>query len=347
MVLVPSYIEIDRLVVPLLVSPADRHGPDVVRVSFERPPLEGFAFVASAMLARPPAEPWLATIERHEKLPLPDQLAAVPVEHLEYDYSEHAKLWRRLTGTDIDLSDAYNIGTSFVRGNLAIPRTTFHKIMARLFELDAALRAGELEPAIDTSVPVPPVPPEPEEPTGTWDDLEWIDMEERAQHLDEVDPLTAATDSVDHAREVWAHRRSLLDRLSIAWDRTRCGHDDLPGRVRALELPTLTAYVEATDALVAYLASPERRAVITSPPAASPYLEAVSVDLFRLPPAPGPAGLPRHAWIAACEAYFVARRPDPSGYVGELITRLHGHYARMRFRREAAHSLTLWRIELV
>ena len=137
MVLVPSFVAVDAFVVPLMIDPENRRGPAVVRAwrGDDRPLLDAFCWVANAMLARAPAQPWLELIDRHADLPVPQQLAAARVEHDRYDYSEQADAWTRLTGTSIDLRDAYNVGATFVTRSLAIPRTTFRAVMARLFEL--------------------------------------------------------------------------------------------------------------------------------------------------------------------------------------------------------------------
>lgn len=349
MVLVPSFVAVDAFVVPLMIDPENRRGPAVVRAwrGDDRPLLDAFCWVANAMLARAPAQPWLELIDRHADLPVPQQLAAARVEHDRYDYSEQADAWTRLTGTSIDLRDAYNVGATFVTRSLAIPRTTFRAVMARLFELDAALQAGELEPRIDASMPVPPPVPEPPEPTERWRERDWWALEFNAQDLDEHYLMTDGLTDPGAAARAWGDRRQVLDGLTIARERTLRGDDDLPGQCREFELPTLTAYVAATEALEAYLADPERRALITTAPPASPYLADVSVDLFRLPAPATPPGLSWHGWLARCEAVFVRERKPPETEAGDLFTRVAGHLVRLRYRREVAAALVLWRVELV
>lgn len=349
MVLVPSFVQVDRLVVPLFIDPPDHRGPAAVRVALDpaRPFLRPLIYVASAMLARLPAQAWLDLIERHQDLPMPHGLMAVRVEHDRYDYAEQADAWTRLTGTSIDLSDAYIIGATFVPRSLAIPRTTFRAVMARLFELDAALQAGELEPRIDASMAVPPPVPEPPAPIERWAERDWWALEFKAQDLDEHDPLTDELTDPGLAAQVWGDRRQVLDDLTILHERTQRGEDDLPGQCRAFELRTLTAYVAATAALESYLADPERRALIATPLPASPYLADVSVDLFRLPAPRTPLALSWHGWLARCEAVFVRERKRPEAGAGDLFTRVAGHLVRLRYRREVAVELVLWRVELV
>jgi hypothetical protein len=349
MVLVPSFVEADRLVVPLMLDPENRRGPAVVRAwcGHGRPLLDALCWVANALLARPPAGVWFEAIDRREDLPIPGYISATVVHPDVDDYSEQADAWRRLTGSEVDLHDAYSLGTSFVRHSIAIPRATFRAVMARLFELDAALQAGELEPRIDASMPVPPPVPEPPEPTERWRERDWWALEFKAQDLDEHDPLTDELTDAALAAQVWGDRRQVLDDLTILHERTLRGEDDLPGQCRAFELRTLTAYVAATAALEAYLADPERRALIATALPASPYLADVSVDLFRLPAPAPPPGLSWHGWLARCEAVFVRERKPPETGAGDLFTRVAGHLVRLRYRREVAAALVLWRVELV
>jgi hypothetical protein len=333
MVRVPSHICVDGLIVPLVIDPEDHRGPAAVRVLSDpqRPLLDALVYVSSAMLARPPSSTWLECIDRRADLPIPGYVSATVVRPDVDDYSESADVWRRLTGTEVDLHDAYFLGTSFVDHFIAIPRTTFRKVMARLFELDAALQAGELEPRIDESMPVPPPVPEPPERTERWAERDWWALEFSAQDLDEHDPLTDGLTDAAQAAQAWVDRRQVLDALTILHERTLRGEDDLPGQCRAFELRTLTAYVAATEALEAYLADPERRALITTAPPASPYLADVSVDLFRLPAPATPPGLSWHGWLARCEAVFVRERKPPETEAGDLFTRVAGHLVRLRY----------------
>ena len=349
MVLVPSFVAVDAFVVPLMIDPENRRGPAVVRAwrGDDRPLLDAFCWVANALLARPPAGVWLEAIDRREDLPIPGYISAAVVHPDVDDYSEQADTWRRLTGSEVDLHDAYSLGTSFVRHSIAIPRATFRKVMARLFELDAALQAGELEPRIDASMPVPPPVPEPPEPIERWRERDWWALEFNAQDLDEHYLMTDGLTDPGAAAQAWVDRRLVLDGLTIARERTLRGEDDLPGQCREFELRTLTAYLAATEALEAYLADPERRALITTALPASPYLADVSVDLFRLPAAATPPGLSWHGWLARCEAVFVRERKRPEAGAGDLFTRVAGHLVRLRYRREVAAALVLWRVELV
>jgi hypothetical protein len=113
------------------------------------------------------------------------------------DYSEQADAW---TPPDWHVRGrparrVFNVGTS-VRDAIPsrFPRATFRAVMARLFELDAALQAGELEPRIDASMPVPPPVPEPPEPTERWRERDWWALEFKAQDLDEHDPADGRVD---------------------------------------------------------------------------------------------------------------------------------------------------------
>lgn len=349
MVLVPSYVEVDGLVVPLRVDREDRRGPAVVRVRHDpdRPQLEGLKYVINAMLARPPAGPWLERLARRESLPMPQELAASPVQAERFDYSEHAEQWQLLTGALPDLADAYHVGATFVRNGLAVPRSTFIRLLEKLFALDAAVLAGKLEPKIDDSIPVPPPLRPPAEPVVPWSDESWQDLEERAWALDERDPLRDELAETDRAPTIARQRRELFDWLEIAWLRTSRGEDDMAARCRELGLRTLLAYDDAASAMLGYVHDQERRAIIAGPVPETPYGGDVSIDVFRLPRPVHPAALPFAGWLARCEAVFVRERGAPEKGAGDLFTRIDGHLVRLRYRPETRNHLVLWRVELV
>ncbi len=350
MVLVPPYVEVDGFVVPLDIWRADWRGPAVMRQhsSPDRPFLKSLMYVVNGLLGRDQPDEMLALLAARKKLPMPDGLVAAPVTEGFEDYADSAKNWERAAGYPPDLRDVYYIGTNFLKDDLVIPRETFIKLMKQLYALDAAVRSGAIEAKLDDSIAVPPPLPEPPAPPPLpWDDMEYIELEERLAALDEDDPLTDALVDPVRAQRASRLRGSLFALLEVAWWRTRDGIDDLPGRARAAGWTTLCGYVDALEALVAYLDDPERLAVTGSPRPDSPFAADVSVDLFRLPPAARPPEVGVHAWLARCEAAFVADRGPPENVAGDLFTRIGSHRVRMRYRVEVGSHLCLWRVELI
>jgi hypothetical protein len=284
------------------------------------------------------------------------------------DIDDGVKLWKRLTGGCLDTLDAYHVGTNFLGDSLVIPRTTFLKLMTRLYELNEEVRAGRMEPRIDESIPLPPPRLDPMEELGPrWSDDEVEELESLAERLDELDPLTSqlGDSSSDAARSVANRRAFLFSMLEVADLRTRRGEDDLPARFRELGLLRLQAYDEALRALRAYLQDPERVQMLAtfsapsaqaacSPTAVAaaverPFTTGLSVDLFRLPRPAHPPELSLHAWLAVCEGaffhdpFYSQGHPHPAG---DQFTRLRGHTVRLRYRPEYSETPRLWRVEL-
>ena len=372
MVLVPSYLEVDGLVVPLRAYPADNDGPAAVGQRQEPTGslLVGLMHVTGDLLARRPAQEILQCLENRQDLPMSQELCAAAIEPGRYDadFAEHARNWERLTGAKPDLRDAYHVGTGFLDDKLVIPRTTLLKLMTRLYELNDEVRSGRMEARVDESMPLPPPRPEPMEDLGPrWDDGEVEELEVLARRLDALDPLTErlGDDTSDAARSVANRRAFLLSMLEVADLRTQRGEDDLPARFRALGLVTLQAYDAALRELRAYLQSPERQRVLSARPEASahaactpeaialaverPFATGMSVDLFRLSRPARPAELTLHEWLAVCEAAFfhepMLLRGRADDRAGDLFTRLHGHPMRLRYRPEASEVPRLWRVE--
>ncbi len=350
MVLVPSYVEVDGLVVPLAIHPGDARFPVGLRMASDprRPDLGYVSHAVNAMMGRPRSEPWLDLLRQGQPLPIHSGVLC-PLEPADLEESpDDVHRWTQLTGHPPDLDDAYMSSARWLRHGMVIPRATLITLMEKLFELDDALADGRLEAKIDTSIPIPPPPPAPpSEPLPPWDDAEWRDLDERLGQLDGMDPLVPDQPVLERAKRAARLRGSLFALLDMAWERTQREHDDLPGRAAALQLPNLLAVCEASDRLLAYLHDPERRAIIKTDVPESPFVADVSVDLFRLPPAPHPPGYSRNEWLAYCEQVFVANRGPLENGAGEMFTRIDGFLVRLRYRPEAIGHLYLWRVELM
>jgi hypothetical protein len=361
MVLVPPFIEVDGLVVPLRICPASRHGPAAVaqRDDLEDKQLDGLLYVTGALLGKP-ANDVLALLADRKDVPMPQELCVAAVPPGVWPDSDHAKgagNWELLTGTRPDMSDVYTVGASFLDDafNLIIPRSSLIKLMTKLYELNDAVREGRMEARIDDSIPLPP--PRPEPPAPRWTDDEVQELEDQAVDIDEQDPLSEDMTDAATARRVADRRSFLFAMLEVAYLRTERGEDDLTARYRDLELPTLQTYSAALLALRGYLHDPERAAILTasSLPVSlpdSPFEADVSVDLFRLPCpalATPPTGLSAQAWLAHCEAAFVHARSTGAGAsgtaAGDLFTRLRGQLVRLRYRPETTSTLRLWRVD--
>ncbi len=349
MVLIPPYIEIDGLVVPLdaCVPFKDEPGGVRVRSDPDRPLLGPLMYVTSCLMGRLDAEQALALLAERKKLPLSDGLASCPITEDFDDSGNSAKNWERLTGQPPDLHDAYYVCTTFLRDDLAIPRTTFIKFLTRLYELDAAVAEGRMEAKLDNSILIPaPLPEPPGPPTPRWEDDEVREVEKSAVGLDRIDPLTDAMTDPDTDEAAAKRRPTVFWLLEIAWQRTRDGEDDLPARYRQLGLPLLQAYARATDELVAYLHDPERIEITRKLPPHSPFHSDVSVDLFRHPEPPRPPEYSRHVWLAHAEAAFVYSRKIGNWSGGDMFARIGRHPVRLRYRFEIRPITQLWRVEL-
>lgn len=372
MVLVPSYLEIDGLVVPLQAYEADAKGPAAVgqrRDSLDSP-LIGLAHVTGDLLAKHVWADVKKRLETKQNLVVSQELCAslVPGQYAS-DFELHGKNWERLTGTWPDLSDSYVVGTAFLDDRLVIPRTTFLKLMKKLYELNEEVRAGRMEPKIDRSIPMPLPRPEPlVVPPGSWADEELEEFENLLRRLDELDPLVAALADPSRklTREVLERRASVFGLLEICEARDRTGADLVLARARAHGYAVTCSYFAALAELRAYLASSARLEVLagfgggqaTAPAAvqaelARPLLAVASIDLFRLPRPAHPADLSYHQWLAWCEGTFrydplvTEHLPSPSeGTCGDLFTRLRRVSTRLRYRTEHGKRLHLWRAEL-
>jgi hypothetical protein len=348
-VLTPSYIEVDGLVVLLQLYPATPDEPAGVRMrsDFDRPPLRHLMFVTSALMARVSLAEALALIDARQPFPMPYPLTARPTNH-EDDYTEDAARWEQLAGWRLDLDDAYYIEAGFLRDPLVIPTSTLRRLVARLYELDADIASGRVEARMDESVLVPPpLPPLPPATATRWEDDEVPMIEEGLAEIDRIDPLTDAMTDPDVDRESQWRRRTVFGLLGESWRRTHAGEDDLPARYRRLNLPFLLAYSRAMDELMAYLQDPERIAITRHLPPPTPFQADVSVDLFRLPQPRRPPGYSLHVWLAHAEAAFVYSRQTGNSSGGDMFTRIDGHMVRLRYRYEVRTVVpVLWRVEL-
>jgi len=350
LVLVPSYVAVDGLVVPLAIHQDDGRFPTGLWVATDprRPDLDYLMYIVNAMLGRPRAMPWLDLLRQRQ----PVQLFGVGLRPLEPEDLEespdYVERWTRLTGRPPDVDDAYVSSTMFLSGGMVVPRTTLIKLVEKLIELDDAIADGRLEAKIDRSMEIPPPPPPPPPSTPPmWADAEWEDLDRRLKELDELDPLVPESPALEQAQRAARLRGSIFSLLDVAWRRTLLGDDDLPGRVAELELANLQAVCDASDRLLAYVHDPERRAIVKTEPPDSPFMADVSIDLFRLPPAPHPDGYRRHEWLAYCEAIFVEQRGPVENVAGDIFTRIDGLLVRLRYRAEAGAHLYLWRVELL
>lgn len=379
MVLVPSHLELDGLVISLAVGTPPKGPPRVYQRSDpDRPLLEGLSYVTGFLLHRASSEV-LSALENRQRLSDGKGLFATPVVPGQWPDSEYEasnKNWEQLAGYASDLGDVYSVGTSFLDDNIVIPRATLIKLMTRLYEINDALREGRMEPRIDESIPMPPPrPPLPPPPPPRWTDEEVRDVEEMAVNLDQRDPLTEEPSDFDVAVNAYYDRRDLLDKLNIAHGYTDGGYDDLPARFTTLGLTEVLRYQAAYESLLDYLRSPEhaeivepaiaaiRREVDGSRPVTcaerpenarlgeTAFLADVSVDLFRLPRAARPKDVSELEWLAHCEAAFVRGRvfeiPASQEIAGELFTDVLGHQVRLRYRPELTPDLRLWRVELI
>ena len=158
MVLVPSFLEIHGLVLPLRVDPPAANLPAHVLLSDDcgEDGFAGLMYVTGALVMRP-AELMMSLIEHRQDLPMPQELFANFVSPDLFEESEvarHSQIWQQLTGGALDLGDAYLVGGSFV-DSLVIPGATFLALMRKLYELNAAISEGRMEPRIDDTIPLP------------------------------------------------------------------------------------------------------------------------------------------------------------------------------------------------
>lgn len=382
MVLVPPYVEVDGLVVPLHAyppSPRNGHRASVGHAHVDlKSKLAGLHYALSELLYKEPTE-ILRLMEARQDLPMPQELYASywsADETTAKELAKHARNWEELTGARPDLQDVYSVGASFAREDLVIPRLTFIKLMTKLYELNAAVREGRMEPRIDESIPMPP--PRPPPPPPKWTDEELQALEEDARYLDEIDPLTEDLSEARTAKRAEDRRGYVFAMLEVAYKRIRDGEHELPERYAQLGLTELLRYQAAFAKLEAYLNAPGRIAIVEPTIAAarraanvagpvtcaehvaaegfegvegSPCWADVSVDLFRLPQPPIPDGLSELEWLARCEAVFLHSRitgvAANSPAAGDLFTRILGHRVRMRYRPEMSAVQRLWRVELV
>lgn len=376
MVLVPSYLEVDNLVVPLAAAPQTERSPARVfqRNDSTRPWIDGLKWIVDTLISKDRALV-LRTIRDKGSFALSPELIAyfIPVTEMEEgEFDKHVESWQRLTGYNPDLSDAYSVGASFLRNcDLVIPRLTFLKLMTALYDLNEAVREGRMEPRVDASMPIPPLPPEPKR--APWTDDQLLELEEHARKLDEDEPQGRMLDHPELPPRVVLERGNVTGMVEVLYRRFRDREPNLPARYEALGLKKLLGYHRALETLEAYVRDPERIAIVEEwldaagdAAACAKYLAGpttlegddptslvrhdVSVDLFRLPvPARlRPSDVPLHQWLAHCEgAYLHARvtRHDDIGE-GELFTRVLGREVRLRFRDELGYPPKLWRAEL-
>jgi hypothetical protein len=300
---------------------------------------------------------------------------------MSFDYGEpsdlavHARNWEELTGYKPDLSDVYDVGTSFMRDNLVIPRLTFLKLMEQLYQLNAEVRDGRREARIDDTMPVPPPRPPLPPLLPPWNDDFLLHLEHRAVQLDELAPLTIDASELREDDEVFELRSLVHSLLHGAYLRVLQGDRHVTDGFARLQLTTSLGYRRAEADLLAYLADPERSALVDQAVAqaraaaaatgpvtaadllqaegyqASPYTQDVSIDLFRPPEAARPPELSRHQWLARCEAAFLRVRISAAAQLHrahDLRTEIAGHRVRLRYRFEDCPPvLRLWRVELV
>jgi hypothetical protein len=244
MVLVPPYLEVDGLVVPLDIAPANAARPaQVLQRSEARESLLNSLSYITANLASASREEIRRLLESRQPLPVSQGLVARPLK-LEYrdEYARNARNWESLTGYAPNLNDVYTVGATFLEDqyDLVIPRTTLIKLMEQLYELNAAVREGRMEPRIDDSIPMPPPrPPLPEPPLPRWTDEEVEELESLAIALDNIDPLLPDLTHAATAKRAADRRGFVFAMLEVAHLRTESGEDDVSARYRELNLPTL------------------------------------------------------------------------------------------------------------
>jgi hypothetical protein len=379
MVLVPSFIDVDGLIVPLEAWAKTDSSPARVflRTLPKEPRFEGLSYVLGSLLTRPAVEV-LQLLRERSDLPVSQELCAnywsISATEDEEEMKSDARIWEGLTGYRPDLSDVYSIGASFLRDGLVIPRLTFLKLMEQLYQLNAEVRDGRREARIDETMPVPPPRPPLPPLLPPWNDDFLLHVEHRAVQLDELAPLTLDASEQRDDDEVFELRSLVHSLLHGAYLRVLQGDRHVADGFARLGLTTSLAYRRAEAELAAYLADPERVALVdqevadakaaagvTGPVTAaeiiqaggyqvSPYTQDVSIDLFRLPQAARPPELSPHQWLARCEAAFLRARiggAEALGRAGELRTELAGHPVRFNYRLEDGPPvLRLWRVEL-
>lgn len=348
MVLIPPYIDVDGMIVPLDACVPHRGEPGGVRIRYDldRPLLQALIYATGSIMARASAEQTAALLAERKRLPTSDQLNVSAITEDFEDYAGAVKNWERLSGHVTDLNDAYFLGGSMTE-SLAVPRATLAKLMARLYELDAAVAEGRMEAKIDDSILLPPPLPERREtPAPRWEDDEIPVLEQSLRELDELDPLTDAMTDADVDEAARKRRPGIFRLIEHSWEITHDGVEDMPARYRQLGLPLLQAYSRATDELYAYLHDPERIAIARKLPPHSPFRADVSVDLFRHPEPARPTEYSRHVWLAHAEAAFVRARRFGDQNGGDMFTRIGKYTVRMRYRCELRKISSLWRVEL-
>ncbi|MFO0748035.1 MAG: hypothetical protein U1F43_20600 [Myxococcota bacterium] len=201
--------------------------------------------------------------------------------------------------------------------------------------------------------PTVPAPPEPDPCAerdhvvvlDTVDDDMLEDAEAECAKFEVLDEVARAEDYRDVTRdaEAAAKRRTLLfslETLGVIWIPFA---KTMRQRLELLGLTRLLAYHDAAVRLDAYLHSewrarvgPQRR-----PPRAL-LDSAVSLDWFRLPPSPRPAGTDPDEWLAVCERNFVSW-PQTGPESGRMYLVLFDRGACLEYRLEAAPMPRLWR----
>jgi hypothetical protein len=243
--------------------------------------------------------------------------------------------------------DLYLVSASFAPEPIAVPRATMIQLMAELWRLCEAVRAGQLEPLPSAPLPAPPTvsaaPAAARLPAG---DAVLVELEGAAALLDQLDPedtLRAGPPGEALDALTAARRRTILLGLRTAG---LLGADPeeraaLRRRLVAMQLPTLLGYLDAASALRAYATSEERAALL--PPASDDLLRsAVSLDWFRKGSPAGPAGLSPARWLAQCEAAFLRARPV-SPLAGRTFIQLGGIGVWLHHRSDLGPHVSLWR----
>jgi len=380
MVLVPAFIEVGGVEFPLM---AYVHG---VRLAEDQPrggdPL---GYLVEHLVVKRQGSARVTELERREDFSARELYAVVvTTSDTVRDQGDSVINWIRIAGVWPDLTDAYRVGTTFLKERLAIPRAVLIKLIEEVGRLNDEVLAGTREPRIEAAPParIARLPEVVEydrlaEISTKFADeyfeklLTWrargglaetmpMELEEASDEmtsedlLADLDDRAAALDELDRAarRGPTPYTDEMLAAQIAATRRTLLFELDVAGvlsegireQLVDLGLSELIAYHDAAMAMHRYFASPVRARIVGSPPPESVVEGHVSLDWFRTPSGYVPALDSPADWLAVCERNFANNAPP--GAVGMRFTKLEGRMHQLHYRMEAATTPQLWRATL-
>lgn len=340
----PQILHVDGVEFPLEASASG------VRLAVVTPALDALQLVLARLSNPGSSSQERDVFARGEDFAVPN-LSARRIAATAPDAAPAIARWRAFAGREPG-DELYLISASFAPEPLAVPRATMAELIAELWRLCEAVRAGQLEPAParPAAAPAPiAAAPAPIAARAPADDDVLLELEGAAALLDQLDPEdTLRPNPPDEARDALtsARRRTILLGLRTAG---LLGADPteraaLRRRLVATQRPTLLGYLDAATALRAYASSAERDAAL--PPFGDDLLQsAISLDWFRKGPPTGPAELSPARWLARCEAAFLRARPV-GPRAGRTFTQIGGAGVWLHHRRDLGPHVSLWRAEL-